>query len=62
MDFQPLPIFSLPDEVKEFEALINRSHETIDDYLSLRYQIESTPSLSGYRNHLLKLLDQKFNK
>ena len=55
-------IFPLPDEVKLYEQLIQQSQKSLGQYFGLKSQIEGNPNLSGYREHLLKQLDDKFSK
>lgn len=54
-------IFPLPDEVRQVEQLINQSHKSLGQYFALKFQIDSDPKLSGYRDYLIKQLNSKFN-
>ena len=54
-------ILPLPDEVKQYEQLIKQSHKSLGQYMVLKSQIEGTPNLSGFKEHLLRLLDEKFS-
>lgn len=61
-NLKPLPVFTPKTKMEQMTELVNRSHESEQDYKNLQFLINQSQLSLGEKMTLLQSLDKKFSR